>query len=350
MATDYSQLSFPFDENLRRGGELDVPTSTPETGGGGVVADVPVKNDGAMDDVWIKNFIKSTNWKSKTRGFYIDGRTGYAEFTSLSITGTVSGLNIVGATFSTALPGVGGPRIDITSSNNINLYDNTTTGGLGNTSDIRFIHDLDITESHVIGLKYRCGFSTQENNVLQLVADAPAAGGKNYFYIGRDGWTLGSRHINYIEISSHSDFSLPYGIANGTAMLSVDQDTADSIPNVWVTSARNVWYDGTKRGVVISSTSIGTDGFITTGFMTTVGNKYAVTTTILNDDYHFYVGNGGVPQGESPTKPVALSLGFFTTAERNAFPNPYNGDLIYNTDTNTIDAYIAGSWHTLNYT
>ena len=35
-----------------------------------------------LGDLWIKNFIRSENWKPKTTGFTIDGQTGYAEFSS----------------------------------------------------------------------------------------------------------------------------------------------------------------------------------------------------------------------------------------------------------------------------
>jgi hypothetical protein len=35
-----------------------------------------------LGDLWIKNFIRSENWKPKTTGFTIDGQTGYVEFSS----------------------------------------------------------------------------------------------------------------------------------------------------------------------------------------------------------------------------------------------------------------------------
>ena len=100
----YDKLEEGYNSHLMRGSELNMPMNTPESGNGGFVADVPVKNDGAMDDVWIKNFIRSTNWKAKTQGFTIDGRTGYAEFSGIyargdvSISGTLYGVHIVSST------------------------------------------------------------------------------------------------------------------------------------------------------------------------------------------------------------------------------------------------------------
>lgn len=40
-------------------------------------------------DVWIKTWIKSTNYQPKKVGFYIDGGTGYAEFVNVYVSGTV---------------------------------------------------------------------------------------------------------------------------------------------------------------------------------------------------------------------------------------------------------------------
>ena len=100
----YDKLEEGYNSHLMRGSELNMPTNTPESGNGGFVADVPVKNEGAMDDVWIKNFIRSQNWKAKTQGFTIDGRSGYAEFSGayvrgdLSVSGTISGVHITGST------------------------------------------------------------------------------------------------------------------------------------------------------------------------------------------------------------------------------------------------------------
>ncbi|MFA5696166.1 MAG: hypothetical protein WC917_01735, partial [Bacilli bacterium] len=63
-----------------------------------------VKSDGAIGDVWIRNFIRSENWKPSTQGFAIDGQTGYAEFHNVHVVGKISALTgeiggfLIGAT------------------------------------------------------------------------------------------------------------------------------------------------------------------------------------------------------------------------------------------------------------
>ena len=49
-----------------------------------------VNSGGAMSNVYITSFIASKNWKPKNIGFYIDGQTGYAEFSDLFIKGGIS--------------------------------------------------------------------------------------------------------------------------------------------------------------------------------------------------------------------------------------------------------------------
>jgi hypothetical protein len=44
----------------------------------------------SFTDLFIGNFIQSTNWQPKVRGFYLDGRTGYAEFSDVFVTGTIT--------------------------------------------------------------------------------------------------------------------------------------------------------------------------------------------------------------------------------------------------------------------
>lgn len=56
---------------------------------GGSVATVALKSEGNATDVWIQNFIRSVSWKPKTVGFYINGRTGYAEFANVYVSGTI---------------------------------------------------------------------------------------------------------------------------------------------------------------------------------------------------------------------------------------------------------------------
>jgi ribosomal protein S19 len=56
---------------------------------GGSVATVSLKSEANATDIWIRNYIRSVNWKPKTVGFYIDGHNGYAEFANIFVSGTI---------------------------------------------------------------------------------------------------------------------------------------------------------------------------------------------------------------------------------------------------------------------
>jgi hypothetical protein len=79
-------LAFPLGANDSTA-DTQSSSSSGQGSSGGSVETMPVKSDGAMGDVWISTFIKSTNWQPKTVGFYIDGKTGYAEFSNVYISG-----------------------------------------------------------------------------------------------------------------------------------------------------------------------------------------------------------------------------------------------------------------------
>jgi hypothetical protein len=53
---------------------------------------MPVKSSGGMDDLWIRTYIRSENWAPQTKGFCIDGRTGYAEFTNVFVNGKIQAI------------------------------------------------------------------------------------------------------------------------------------------------------------------------------------------------------------------------------------------------------------------
>lgn len=77
---DYSNIEQPYNELLYR---------SEQNTSNGSVQEATVKSDGAMADVWISNSIRSENWKPKSVGFYINGLTGYAEFTDVFIGGSI---------------------------------------------------------------------------------------------------------------------------------------------------------------------------------------------------------------------------------------------------------------------
>ena len=91
---DYSQLTDPYDAHLMRGGSSATPNGQfSNQNGNGNTETQPVKSDGAMSDVWIRNFIRSEHWTPKKNGFYIDGRTGYAEFSNVYVSGNIEALS-----------------------------------------------------------------------------------------------------------------------------------------------------------------------------------------------------------------------------------------------------------------
>jgi len=98
---NYEQIARPYGAHLEREPDLAVTlgdeeavvgagggenTSYDESQGGGA-STTTVKDGSSMTDLWITNSIKSKNWKPKVRGFYIDGRTGYAEFSNVYLSG-----------------------------------------------------------------------------------------------------------------------------------------------------------------------------------------------------------------------------------------------------------------------
>lgn len=97
---DYTKIPVPYDFFLHRKNGLSYDDSnnnqessnssdgTVKTSGGSV-STVALKDDGSATDIWIKSFIRSSNWKPKIVGFTIDGGTGYAEFTDVFISGNI---------------------------------------------------------------------------------------------------------------------------------------------------------------------------------------------------------------------------------------------------------------------
>ena len=85
------ELTYKFGGNDQDGGTSDGSSNNNGTTQrrGGSVATVYIKSDGNAGDFWIKSFIRSLDWKPKKVGFYINGLTGYAEFTDVYISGTI---------------------------------------------------------------------------------------------------------------------------------------------------------------------------------------------------------------------------------------------------------------------
>lgn len=96
--TDLGDSSNSSDGSSGSGSSSDSPNSN------GSTQVQAVKSDGAIGDVWIRNFIRSQNWKPSTQGFAIDGQTGYAEFHNVKVIGNITAVTgniggfIIGAT------------------------------------------------------------------------------------------------------------------------------------------------------------------------------------------------------------------------------------------------------------
>lgn len=121
MDDTYQTIDRPYDALLQRDNAAPGGggTSSYNTTGNGNVQEATVKSDGAMSDVWIKNSIRSENWAPKSIGFYIDGQTGYAEFSNVFIGGGITAGNgqIGGFTIGpTSLSAVSGGNSTIISS------------------------------------------------------------------------------------------------------------------------------------------------------------------------------------------------------------------------------------------
>lgn len=86
-------------------GMQNTPTST------GAVETQPIASSGSMDDIWVRTFIRSSNWQPRATGFNIDGRTGQAEFMDVTVKGSITATS--GSITGTLTIGAGTPHIVI---------------------------------------------------------------------------------------------------------------------------------------------------------------------------------------------------------------------------------------------
>ena len=111
---NYEEIDQPYNGFLERSEQTD---------NNGSVETQPVKSDGGMADLWIKNFVRSENWKPKSVGFYLDGQRGYAEFADVFVSGEIQALTGI----------IGGFEISATTISATNLI---LTSGVANTANI----------------------------------------------------------------------------------------------------------------------------------------------------------------------------------------------------------------------
>jgi hypothetical protein len=223
--TQYDLIPDPYNQNMNRESPIDV-TSSWDSSTNGNLEQTNTRSSGSMSDIWIKNFIRSDNWSPKKVGFYINGQTGYAEFANVFVSGhidalsgsiggwEINGTTITGGTMTLDSAGIistadSGARVVIDDSNNISLFDNTTSSAgtvTGNASEIRFLRADD--ESKYFTFRKRVSKNYTDDNVLELFATPSTVDFRNYIFIGRDGVSQ-SQNVDYIELSVNAISSRP---------------------------------------------------------------------------------------------------------------------------------------------
>ena len=212
----------------------DNKQGTEDSANNGSVETQPVKSDGGMADVWIRNFIKSDNWKPKKVGFYIDGQTGYAEFTNVYVSGDIQALTghiggwIIGGTSLTDVSGVTGMSSAVTAGDDIRFW-------AGDANPL--IAEFRVTESGAL-------YASSATITGAITATSGTIGS---FTIGTYLYTGNKVAYNDVEAGVHIGGD-GIGIAN----------------NLFTVSAAGVItaVSGTIGGCTLATTSIGSTTFV----------------------------------------------------------------------------------------
>jgi len=239
---DYEQIERPYDYLLQRSENITnsestteenktsgSDTSQPSTLGGdtdvssnGNVENMPVKDAGAMDNLWINKFIRSQNWKPKKVGFYIDGQTGYAEFSGVyisgnieAISGTIGGFTI-GATDLSATSGgnttivssgltaftagpTGVPTVTITQAGLATFSNISITGGAVATSTLNGTVSFANLDAASQGWVQTSTFSVTDANTVEWGAGTfTTAGGVEYSISANNTGNMSARTYIYL--------------------------------------------------------------------------------------------------------------------------------------------------------
>lgn len=91
--TNYENIDNGYDDGLNRAGDVSVSEDLSKTGTESADNQGEGKDVGgyAFTDMWIETWIKSRTYSPKKRGFYLDGKTGYAEFMDIYVKGSIVG-------------------------------------------------------------------------------------------------------------------------------------------------------------------------------------------------------------------------------------------------------------------
>lgn len=255
MIQDYTQIDNPFDNQLSRGGSLNIATAptaeqiskqgssstsvstegggsegSPSSGGvvagggsssGGSVERTAVTSAGSTSDIWTNSFVRSVNWIPKTAGFTINGPTGYAEFSNVYISGDIHSLTGT----------IGG--FDIGAN-----YVRDVANSFGLSSVVTIADDVRFWAGATFANKATAPFRVTEGGVVTATSGA----------IG--GWTLSATTLigGNVILSSLGDITV--GTGNDVARLS----STDATYRSWIghAVAASAPFSVTKTGVLYS--------------------------------------------------------------------------------------------------
>lgn len=136
MPTDYTKIESGYNDYLERLEETDQTINEVQPSVGMNIINSPsdlkdgVVSNNSFSDVYIKNFIKSVNYKPKSTGFMIDGLKGYIECMNIHAIGTVTASSgtIGGWSIGSTSLSSGTTHIVLDSSNKA-IYINSSTFG-----------------------------------------------------------------------------------------------------------------------------------------------------------------------------------------------------------------------------
>ena len=259
MATiDISTIDRPYDNHLNRSSSSDVSTpavdsgsdtgssgstdsssTSPATGssnseGNGNVQEQNVKNAGAIGDVWVNTFIRSTNWKPRTQGFTIEGQNGYAEFCNVFVSGNIQALTGLIGGFT-----IGATDISATSGGNTTII---SSGPTAFSSGPTGFPTVTITQAGVL---------TASGAIISGTLTATLG------FIG--GWTISANAIS--DTSGFTGMSSAITLGDDIRFWAGDATPANApfkVTEAGVITASS----GTIGGCTLSTTSIGSTTFV----------------------------------------------------------------------------------------
>jgi len=347
---DYENIEIPYNQFLERSEQEE---------NNGSVQEAVAKDGGAISDIWITNFIKSENWQPKKRGFYIDGQTGYAEFSNVFISADITASTInIGDGFHVDIGGnvwwgssttYADSTIKISSEGIANLTGATISGnvtitggtGLANLSDAGDlalkdkIGAIDCNSTIISGGKIITGLLTASN--IQT-------------------GTLSAIDIEGVTITGSL---LRTAVSGERIEINKDDENAIRFFNLGGYDCGYIGPYGSSSsiyGISINGTGNSGWGFVSGGnssrvvFQTVDSSGNKISEISIEDeniglDGTVYV-NGNLNTVGNLSTLVFINLGNLTDSLANVLPYQ-NGSMYYSTTTSTVKARCAGSWVSL---